>query len=37
MIVPKDPDLAEKFNFGILDFARKICRARDPRCGICFM
>jgi len=36
-IVPKDPDLAEKFNFGILDFARKICRARDPRCGICFM
>ncbi|MCL7389963.1 MAG: A/G-specific adenine glycosylase [Thaumarchaeota archaeon] len=37
MIVPKDPDLAEKFHFGILDLARKICRARDPRCDICPM
>jgi A/G-specific adenine glycosylase len=35
MLVPKDPELAEKFNFGVLDFARKVCTAKDPRCNAC--
>ena len=34
-LVPKDPELAEKFNFGVLDFARKICTAEKPHCGTC--
>ena len=36
-LVPKDPEEAEKFNFGVLDFARKVCRARSPRCTECFV
>ncbi len=35
MLVPKDLDLAEKFNFGVLDFARKICTAEMPHCNAC--
>ena len=35
MLVPKDPELAEKFNFGVLDFARKVCSAKNPRCDVC--
>jgi A/G-specific adenine glycosylase len=35
MLVPKDPELAEKFNFGVLDFARKVCTAKDPKCDAC--
>lgn len=35
MLVPKDPDAAREFNYGVLDFARKICTARRPRCGTC--
>ena len=34
-LVPKDPELAEKFNFGVLDFARKICTAEKPYCSTC--
>jgi len=36
-LVPKDPEEAEKFNFGVLDFARKVCKARNPRCNECFV
>jgi len=35
MFVPKDPELAEKFGYGVLDFARKVCTAEKPRCGTC--
>jgi len=35
LLVPEDPELAEKFNFGVLDFARKICTAEKPHCGTC--
>ena len=34
-LVPKRPEEAEKFNFGVLDFARKVCRARKPHCAEC--
>lgn len=34
-LVPEDPELAEKFNFGVLDFARKICTAEKPYCDAC--
>jgi len=36
-LVPKDPEEAEKFNFGVLDFARKVCRARSPSCATCII
>ena len=35
MLVPKDPNEAKAFNYGILDFARKICTARNPQCNEC--
>ena len=35
MLVPKDPEEAKAFNYGVLDFARKICTARNPRCNDC--
>jgi A/G-specific adenine glycosylase len=34
-IVPADPEQAKKFNYGVLDFARKICTARTPKCFAC--
>jgi len=34
-LVPEDHEEAKKFNFGVLDFARKVCTARDARCGSC--
>ena len=34
-LVPKDSALARKFNYGVLDFARKICTARNPKCETC--
>ncbi len=34
-LVPPDPEEAKEFNFGVLDFARKICRARNPLCNKC--
>ena len=34
-LVPKEPKKAKLFNYGVLDFARKICIARNPRCGKC--
>jgi A/G-specific adenine glycosylase len=35
MLMPRDPELAERFGFGVLDFARKICTAENPRCEVC--
>lgn len=35
MLVPKDPEEAKVFNYGVLDFARKVCTARNPRCNNC--
>lgn len=37
MLLPKDPDLAREFSYGVLDFARKICSARSPKCHECPM
>jgi len=37
MLVPEDPEEARAFNYGVLDFARKICKARSPRCRDCFL
>jgi A/G-specific adenine glycosylase len=34
-LVPEDPELAEKFSFGVFDLARKVCTARKPKCGTC--
>jgi A/G-specific adenine glycosylase len=34
-LVPEDPELAERFGFGVLDFARKVCTAEKPKCGSC--
>ena len=34
-IVPAEPGQARKFNYGVLDFARKICTARSPKCPAC--
>jgi len=34
-IVPKDIEEARSFNYGVLDFARKICTSRNPRCYEC--
>mgnify|MGYP000508602887 CR=1 FL=1 len=34
-LTPQDPDLAEKFGFGLLDLARKLCRPARPQCGAC--
>ncbi|MHA1632760.1 MAG: A/G-specific adenine glycosylase [Candidatus Freyarchaeota archaeon] len=36
-LVPKDPASGKKFNYGVLDFARNVCTARNPRCGSCFI
>jgi len=34
-LVPEDPAEVRAFNYGVLDFARKICTASRPRCGEC--
>ncbi|MEM2528286.1 MAG: A/G-specific adenine glycosylase [Ignisphaera sp.] len=34
-IVPRDSQEAKRFNYGILDMAREICRPRNPRCVRC--
>jgi len=36
-LVPRDPELAKEFNYGVLDFARSICTASNPRCGVCML
>jgi len=36
-LVPPDSEKAKKFNFGVLDFARKICTAENPKCIECFI
>lgn len=36
-LLPKDPELAERFSYGVLDFARKTCTAKNPHCNICPM
>lgn len=35
MLTPKNPQEARDFNYGVLDLARNICRARDPLCREC--
>jgi A/G-specific adenine glycosylase len=35
ILVPKDPEEAKKFNFGVLDLARKVCTAGNPHCSLC--
>lgn len=35
VLVPRDPEEAKAFNYGVLDFARKVCTARNPRCSDC--
>jgi len=35
LLVPKDPQQARDFNYGVLDFARKVCTARNPNCREC--
>ena len=35
MLVPKDLDEAKLYNFGVLDFARKVCTAKNPHCSKC--
>jgi A/G-specific adenine glycosylase len=35
MLVPRDPEEAEKFGFGVLDLARKVCTAENPGCEVC--
>jgi A/G-specific adenine glycosylase len=35
MLVPRDPEEAEKFGFGVLDLARKVCTAENPKCEVC--
>ena len=34
-LVPSNIKRAKKFNYGIFDFARKVCKARGPKCVIC--
>lgn len=34
-LIPSDPQQAKEFNYGVLDFARTICKAADPLCGQC--
>jgi len=34
-LVPPSPEEAKKFNFGVLDFARKVCVSADPKCPVC--
>jgi A/G-specific adenine glycosylase len=34
-LVPEDPELAERFSFGVFDLARKVCTAEKPKCGSC--
>jgi A/G-specific adenine glycosylase len=34
-LVPEDPELAERFSFGVFDLARKVCTAEKPKCGNC--
>jgi A/G-specific adenine glycosylase len=36
-MLPEDPEEAEKFSYGVLDLARKVCRARRPRCFECVL
>jgi len=35
MLVPDNPEEAKAFNYGVLDFARKICTAKNPKCNEC--
>ncbi|MCR8454584.1 MAG: A/G-specific adenine glycosylase [Crenarchaeota archaeon] len=36
-IMPKEPEVAKIFNYGVLDFARKICTIKNPKCKICIL
>ena len=34
-LVPEDPELARAFNYGAMDLAREVCKARRPKCDLC--
>jgi len=34
-LIPKSLDEAVAFSYGVLDFARKICRSKNPKCENC--
>jgi A/G-specific adenine glycosylase len=34
-LVPRDVEGAEMFNYGVFDFARKVCKPRSPECHSC--
>lgn len=34
-LVPPSPEEAKKFNFGVLDLARKVCTSAGPKCSAC--
>jgi A/G-specific adenine glycosylase len=36
-MLPEDPEEAEEFSYGVLDLARKVCRARRPKCSECVL
>ena len=34
-LVPREPELARAYNYGLLDFGREVCKARNPLCSDC--
>lgn len=34
-LLPRKRALAKQFNYGLLDFGAKVCRARNPKCSDC--
>lgn len=36
-LMPKNPELAKCFNYGVLDFAKEACTAKRPRCSGCVL
>jgi A/G-specific adenine glycosylase len=36
-LVPSDAERAKMFNYGVFDFARKVCKPRSPECYSCVL
>jgi A/G-specific adenine glycosylase len=36
-LVPSDVERAKMFNYGVFDFARKVCKPRSPECYNCVL
>jgi A/G-specific adenine glycosylase len=36
-LVPGDVERAKMFNYGVFDFARKVCKPRSPECYNCVL